>query len=226
MSERKHKIRLELIRGNTVIKTVEPIMGDSLNNLEFSTGSSLNLFPTLSIKSSDDEVNQVFMGFSKHDIVRFLVSNTTDNSFTTMFEGEFNKSTTKIENKPSKIELDIQAVHSFFRLSTVELSSTIEFKETTFKDFVRQLLEMAEISSKVSIEKNLSKIPITGLSRNTNAFRLFKEVCLMINASVIFNTDNTVNIELRSDRLNYLKSCDAKTITEKDIISMVKTDSI
>jgi len=226
MSELKHKIRLELIRGDNVVKTVEPSMDESLNDLEFSTGSSINLFPTLSIKSSNPEVNQIFMGFSRHDIVRFLVSDATDNSFKTMFEGEFNKITTKIENNPSKIDLDIQAVHSFFRLSTLELSSTLEFKEIPFKDFVRQLVEIAEINSKVSIEKKLSKIPITGLSRNTNAFRLFKEVCLMINASVVFNTDNTVNIELRSDRLNYLKSSKIQTITEKDVISVVKTDSI
>lgn len=226
MNEIKHKIRLELIRGNTVVNTVEPTMDEGLNDLEFSTGSSINLFPTLSIKSSNPEVNKIFIGFSKHDIVRFLVSNTMDNSFTTMFEGEFNKITTKIENKPSKIDLDIQAVHSFFRLSTLELSSTLEFKETLFKDFVTQLVEIAEISSKVFIEDNLSQIPITGLSRNTNAFRLFKEVCMMINASVTFNMDNTVNIELRSDRLNHLKSATAVTLEEKDMISIVKTDSI
>ena len=226
MSEIKHKIRLELIRGDTVVNTVEPSMDESLNNLKFSTGSSINSFPTLSIKSSNSEVNEIFMGFSKHDIVRFLVSHAMDNSFTIMFEGEFNKSTMKIESKPSKIDLDIQAIHSFFRLSTLELSSTLEFKETLFKDFVRQLVEIAEISSKVFIEDNLSQMPITGLSRNTNAFRLFKEVCLMINASVTFNMDNTVNIELRSDRLNHLKSATVLTLEEKDMISIVKTDSI
>lgn len=226
MSEIKHKIRLELIRGDTVINTVEPSMDESLNNLKFSTGSSINSFPTLSIESSNPEVNEVFMGFSNHDIVRLLISNTMDNSFTIMFEGEFNKSTMKIENKTRKIDLDIQAVHSFFRLLTLELSSALEFKETLFKDFVRQLVEIAEISSKVFIEDNLSQIPITGLSRNTNAFRLFKEVCLMINASVTFNMDNTVNIELRSDRLNHLKSATVLTLEEKDMISIVKTDSI
>lgn len=226
MSKLKHKIRLELIRGNDVVKTVEPSLDENLNDLEFSTGSSLYLFPTLFIKSSNPEVNQIFMGFSNHDIVRFMISDDKDNSFKTMFEGEFNKMTTKIENNPGKIDLDIQAVHSFFRLSTLELSSTLKFKETPFKDFVKQLLEIAEISSKVSIEKNLSMIPITGLSRNTNAFRLFKEVCLMINAVVVFNPDNTVNIELRSDRLNHLKSATVLTLHEKDMISIVKTDSI
>lgn len=226
MSELKHKIRLELIRGDDVVKTVEPSMNENINDLELSTGSSINLFPTLSIKSSNPEVNQIFMGFSRHDGVRFLVSDTAGNTFKTIFEGEFNKMTTKIENNPSKIDLDIQAVHSFFRLSTLELSSILEFKEIPFKDFVRQLVEIAEISSKVFIEDNLAQIPIIGLSRNTNAFRLFKEVCFMINASVTFNMDNTVNIELRSDRLNHLKSATVLTLEEKDMISIVKTDSI
>lgn len=226
MSELKHKTRLELIRGDTVVNTIEPSMHAGSNDLEFSTSSSVNSFPILSLKSSNSEVNQIFMGFSKHDIVRLSVSNTTDNSFTTMFEGEFNKKTIKIENKPSKMNLDIQAIHSFFRLSTLELSSTLEFKETTFKAFVINLLEIAEISSKVSIENNLSTLPITGLSRNTNAFRLFKEVCLMINASVIFNIDNTVSIESRTERLNQIKSNNVKIITEKDIISMESTDQI
>jgi len=226
MNETNHKTRLELIRGDSVINTIEPTMDAGSNDLEFSTNSSINSFPTLSFKSSNPEVNQIFMGFSKHDIVRLSVSNTTDKSFTTMFEGEFNKKTMKIENKSSKVDLDIQAIHSFFRLSTLELSSTLEFKETTFKEFVIKLVEIAEISSKVSIEHKLSNIRIAGLSRNTNAFRLFKEVCLMINASVVFNTDNTVNIELRPDRLNHIKSRNIKTITDKDIISMESTDRI
>lgn len=226
MSEIKHKTRLELIRGDTVVNTVEPNMDASSNDLEFSTSSSVNSFPTLSFKSSNPEVNKIFMGFSKYDIVRLSISTSTDNSFSTMFEGEFYKNTMKIENKPNKLDLDIQAIHSFFRLSTLELSSTLEFKETTFKEFVMKLVEIAEISSKISIENNLSKIPITGLSRNTNAFRLFKEVCLIINASVVFNTNNTVNIESRSERLNHIKSRNIQTITDKDIISMEKTDSI
>jgi len=219
VSETKHRTRLEVIRNNVVVNIVEPSMGGSTDDFEISTTSSINSFPTLSFKSSNPEINQVFMDFSKRDIVRLSVSSTPSNPYITMFEGEFNQKSIKFESEPNTLNIELQAVHSFFSLSTLELSSVQQFKGIRFEEFVNILVEMAGINSKISIDSELSQIPIIGLSRHTNAFRLFKEVCLIINAAVTFNPDNTVNIESRSAKLNNIRDREVITITDKEITS-------
>lgn len=219
MSELKHRTRLELIRNNIVINMVEPNMEGSTDDFEISTTSSINSFPTLSFNSTNSEVNQVFMDFSKHDVVRLSISSTPDNIYTTIFEGEFNKKSIKFESEENTLDIDIQAIHSFFSLSTLELSSIKQFKGIHFKEFVTILVEMAGINSEIAIDNELSEVIIIGLSRHTNAFRLFKEVCLMINASVTFNPDNTVTIESRPKKINNMKNREIMTLNDKDIIT-------
>jgi len=226
VSETKHRTRLEVIRNNVVVNVVEPNMEGSTDDFKISTTSSINSFPTLSLKSANSEINQVFMDFSKRDIVRLSISSTPSNSYITMFEGEFKQKSIKFEAEPKTLDIELQAIHSFFSLSTLELSSIQQFKGTKFEEFVTILVEMAGINSKVSIANELSQIPITGLSRHTNAFRLFKEVCLIINAAVTFNSDNTVNIEYRPEKLNNIRDREVKTITEKEIISSDSTYTI
>lgn len=221
-----HITRLEVIRNNSVISTVILDKKEGLDNYEMSSSSSVNSFPTLYIKSLNTEINTPFMGFSKTDIVRLSVSKNSDNKFTTLFEGEFRKKTTKFEAEPNHLILEIEAIHSFFRLSMLELSSSIELMGISFGEFVSKLMDMANISSKVVIDSELSDTKITGLSHNTNAFRLFKEVCLMSDATATFNTDNTVDIGFRAKRLNDIRARKVTTLTDKDIMNIKIEDSI
>lgn len=214
-----HKTRLEIIRKNQTINMITPTFEDS-DDFEMSSNSSVNSFPTLSIKSSIPEVCNPFMDFAKSDIVRMSVSSSHRDEYITLFEGEFNKKKTKIEGEAKKLILEIEAIHSFFKLSLFELRSSKEFMGVSFKEFVSSLIGLAGISSRVEIDRELSDLKLVGLSHRTNAFRLFKEVCFIINAAVTFNTNNTVNIDHRAKRLAKIRDRNIHRINEKDIINM------
>jgi len=216
-----HKIRLDIIRDNTIVDSL-----DNPDNLKISTNSSVHSFPILSFNSSNDELNKAFMSYSKLDIMRLSVSHSNDNQYNTMFEGEFLKKNIHFESEPNMLILEVEAIHSFFRLSLLEISTVQKFNEINFEDFVLNLAEMAGIKSKIYIADNLKNIVITGLSRNTNAFRLFKEVCLILNTTVVFNPDNTVHIESRTERVNSIRASVPKIITDKEIISFNTTEQI
>lgn len=222
----KHKTRLELIRNNNIVSTIEPVMDSGNDDLKISTSSSIHSFPTLTFKSLNSELNQVFMGYSKGDIVRLSVSNDVDEKYITLFEGEFFRKETKFESEPTSLILNVEAIHSFFRLSLLEISSQIEFKEIAFKDFILEILKLSGINMEVNIEPDIAMIPIIGISKRTNIFRLFKEVCMMIDASVVFNTNNTVNIESRLSRINHFRYREITNISDKDIISFESMDKI
>lgn len=226
MSNEFHKTRIEIIRNNVVISTLIPVIQEGMDDFEMSTSSSVNSFPTLYIKSSNSDITTPFMDFSNKDFVRLSVSSLPNNEYITMFEGEFRKQLTKCEGNPEKRELEINAIHSFYRLSIMELSSSKEFLGITFGEFVTNLVSMANIRSKVIIDNELTNIKIMGLSNCTNALRLFKEVCLIIKATVTFNTDNTVDIGFRAKRREEISSSQATKIFAKDIIKMESEVSI
>ncbi|WP_290703375.1 hypothetical protein [Amphritea sp.] len=226
MSEVKHKTRFELIRSGTIICTVEPKMDFGTNNLKISTSSSINTFPTLSLQSFDSELNHAFISYSERDVVRLSVSNEVDEKYFTMFEGVFHRMNTKFTSDPPSLTLDIEAIHSFFMLSLFELSATKEFNSISFEEFVQDLMKVAEINVEVVIEPKIAAFIVKGMSRNTNAFRLFKEVCMLADASVSFNSNNTVNIESRSSKICSINAREMTTLTDKDIISLETKDKI
>lgn len=226
MEEIKNITRLELIRNGNIIGTVEPEFGKESSDLKITSSSSINSLPTASFESLNPEINTLFMSYSKHDILRISICYSNDNNFLTMFEGEFYRKEIKSEKDQDHIILNIEAVHSFFTLSLLELAATQEFKDTSFKDFVNNLIDLAGIKSKINIGERLGNTLVRGLSKNTNAFRLFKEVCLLKNATVTFNTDNSVDIDERSENIKKMKSKIPVSITDEDIISMESIDKI
>lgn len=221
-----NKTRIEVIRDHSIISTVVPDLEEGKDDYKMSSSSSIHSFPTLSINSSNPEINSSFMDFSKSDIVRLSVCNNPKNHFITLFEGEFSKKTTRFENKQNKIVLEVDAIHSFFKLSMLELSSSIQLTGITFGEFVSKLVDMGEIYSKVTINPDLSDIKIMGMSYKTNTFRLFKEVCLMCDAAVSFNTDNSVDIDFRAQKLRKIRGGEPREITEQNIISIEREEKI
>lgn len=226
MENIKHITKLELIRDGNIVGVIEPEFGKKSSDLKITSSSSINTFPTAFFESLNPEINTIFMGYSKLDILRISIRNSNDSKFLTMFEGEFYKKEIKSEKEQDHIILNIQAVHSFFRLSLLELADSHEFKETSFKEFVHILVNLAGIKSKINIGENLGNSPLSGLSKSTNAFRLFKEVCLLKNATVTFNTDNSVNIDERSENMIKMKAKVPINITDKDIISSESIEKI
>tara|TARA_R110001583_G_scaffold101235_1_gene247649 strand:- start:651 stop:1331 length:681 start_codon:yes stop_codon:yes gene_type:complete len=226
MSDIKHKTRFELIRNNSVINAIELKMESGNDDLEISTSSSIDSFPTLAFKSLNPELNNFFMGYSKSDIVRLSIAHDGEDIYMTMFEGEFSGKEMKYTSETNFLALNIESIHSFFRLSLLEISSKQEFKNVTFDNFVKELMEISGINIEINISPDVAITPITGVSRHTNLFRLFKEVCLMIDASVVFNSNNTVDIESRTSRINKIQRQEVIKITDKDIISLESTEQI
>jgi len=226
MSNIKHKTRFELIRNNSVVNTIEPKMEFGNDDIEISTSSSIDSFPTLTFKSLNPELNNFFMSYSKNDIVRLSVAHDGQDIYMTIFEGEFSGKKMKYTSETNCLALNIESIHSFFRLSLLEISSEQEFKNVTFDMFIRDLMEMSGINVEINISPDVATLPIRGISRHTNLFRLFKEVCLMIDATVVFNSNNTVDIESRSSRINKIQKQEVRNITDKDIISLESTEQI
>ena len=225
----KNSTKIEMFRGGSVVSSVlttpdhTRLKGDSY---QISSKRSITSFPTLSIKSSDSEINQVIMSFSKGDIIRLSISHDSRNEFDIIFEGEFNKKSIKIEKAPETLTIEIDATHSFYNLSMMQLSSSFNFSGLTFGQFVTDLTVMANIQSPVYIEAKLSNTIITGISYKSNLYRLFKEICLILDATVSFNEDNSVSIDYRTNRIESFRSQEVQTITDDDIIAMESRNSV
>ena len=95
-----------------------------------------------------------------------------------------------------------------------------------FDAFVKELMDFSGINIEVNISPDIAILPITGISRHTNLFRIFKEVCLMIDASVVFNTNNTVDIESRKSKINEFRKQEVIKLTDKDITSIESSEQI
>jgi len=215
--------------GLPSIGSVEPLNDSEPNDYELFSSSSIYEFPTAHLKATNTEINQLFMGFSKSDIVRISVAKDSSNApHEIMFEGEFHEKVTKIENNGESMELnlDIRAIHSFYRLSMLTFSSKVNFHNASFKDFIDWLIKSANISSKVNIDNILCDSPVNVVSSKTNAFRLFKDVCLIKDAVVTFHSDNSVSIEHKETKRKLIYGKEAVTLTDKDIISSTSTESI
>ncbi|BDA12756.1 hypothetical protein KAM339_012970 [Aeromonas caviae] len=221
--------KIEMLRGGAIVSSVlttpEQVKLKG-NNFQISSKRSMTTFPTLYIKSTDAEINQVIMSFSKGDIIRLSILNDGRGDFDIIFEGEFNKKSMQIEKDSESLTIEVDAIHSFYNLSMVQLSSSFNFSNLTFGKFVADLTLMANIQSSVYITPSLSNTLITGLSYKTNLYRLFKEICLILDATVLFNEDNSVNIDYRSNIIESFRVQKPMTITDNDIISMVSRDSI
>ncbi|MDO6489399.1 hypothetical protein Q4503_17020 [Colwellia sp. 6_MG-2023] len=226
MRDNKHKTRLELIRNNKVINTIEPNMESGNDVLEMSTSSSIDSFPIFSFKSTSPELNSVFITYSKNDQIRLSIAQNGEDEYMKMFEGEFFKKETNSTSKPDCLSLKIESIHSFFRLSLLEISSVQEFKNITFDAFVKKLMDFSGINIEINISPDIAILPVTGISRHTNLFRLFKEVCLMIDATVVFNKNNTIDIESRKSKINGIRKQEVINLTNKDIISIESTEQI
>lgn len=224
----KHKIKFEIIRKNFSIGFVEPLDDSGSSDYELSSSSSIYAFPTAHLKTTNTEINQLFMGFSESDIVRISVAKDNNTPHNILFEGEFHEKVTQIEKNGESMELnlDIRAIHSFYRLSMLTISSKVKFHNTSFKEFIDWLMKSANISSRVNIDNILSDSPVNVISSKINAFRLFKDVCLIKDVVVTLHSDNSVSIEHKETKRKRTYEKKPITLTGKDIISSTTTESI
>jgi len=89
-----------------------------------------------------------------------------------------------------------------------------------------KLAQMAGIESPINISKDLAEVALDGISSQSNLYRLLKELCLFLGASVAFNTDNSVDIDFRSKRIDYLAKAPPLTIHQDECFNYEMRDEI
>lgn len=228
MNKPNYKAKISLIRNKVIIGSVIPNMEKGADKFSFNTSSGIFTFPTSKIISANTEFNKLFTTFSNQDMMRLEVSEDDFKTSFLLFEGEFYKKTMNIVNKDdsANMTLDIQGIHSFFRLSLLKLSSVQHFNNITFSEFIKVLTNLADIASPIDIEPTLGNTIVNGISNKTNAFRLFKEVCLTKKAIVAFNKDNSINIDFSSEILKAIKGKVPIQITNDQILSMNSNEQL
>lgn len=219
MKRIERKIRIELIRENEIFDTIEPDMNLEGDGLNLEITSSMHSFPMLYLKSKNKSINGTLLSFAKKDIIRCSMALNNSDNYDIVFEGDFLNMQIKGESSPDSLELSIKSIHSFYRLSLFELPSEKNYNNVFFKDFIKDIINIVDINIEVYIEPKIADIKLLGVSCNTNLFRIFKEVCLIIGAVVTFNNDNTVDIKSRNLSLKELKNQEVITIHKKDISS-------
>lgn len=221
----KHQTKLEVIRNNAVICVVEPKQSEKTNDYQLSSNSSIFEFPTASLATTNAEINSLLLGFSKSDLVRISMSH-DGADYISIFTGEFlSKKITK-ERDDHNLQINAQAVHSFFKLSLLNLTDTHKFNKTKFGDVISWLANSANIPSEIYINDSLGESLISGTVNKINAFRLFKEVCSLKGAIVTFNSDNSVHIEYKKEKVAKIRLKAPITITDNEIISFESNDKI
>lgn len=219
-------VRIELVRKNEVVGAVTP----NSELVKITSNSSVFEFPTMKIESEDPGLSDLLMGFAKEERLRLWWdrSPNADGSFMLGCEVGFYRKDTEVHRKEGQEVLSIRAegIHSAFKLALLELQGEKSFGDCTFGNLVRTLFDQAGVQCDLHIDEFLENKEFTALTRRTNVYRLFKEVCMFVGASVLFKPDNSVHIEPAHQRLRRLASVEPTTITEKDIISMSQSESL
>jgi hypothetical protein len=166
------------------------------------------------------------MHYAKKDIIQIFTAHSDTDNYKMLFEGEFFSKEIHQDFKSDAVELNIESIHSFYRLSLYELSSEQNYNDVSFKDFVKDILKISDINIEVCIDPEIADITIYGTSSNTNLFRIFKEVCSILDATIIFNSDNTVDIKSRDSSLSEFRNQEVVTINKEDITSFTSFDNV
>lgn len=215
----------ELIRDNQVVKEAN---SNEFNNYDgeynASGNQSLDELPSFNLSSTNPIINSAFMGFSNGDKIR--VTAIKDGQSHVIYEGEFGSKRISTAQSDEFIKLELESYHSCVKLMLKDFGEKIDFKNISFEEFIKTLFLAAKIDIKVSICPELAKLNVNGFSYSTNAFRIFKQVCFMHEASVKFNADNSISIELRDNHLKKIRQQTPIPLNKEDMLSFSSNETI
>ncbi|WGW00005.1 hypothetical protein QF117_19235 [Vibrio sp. YMD68] len=215
----------ELIRDNQVVKEAN---SNDFNNYDgeynASGNQSLDELPSFKISSTNPIINSAFMGFSNGDKIRVTIIK--DGQSHIIHEGEFGSKRISTAKNDEFINLELESYHSCIQLILKDFGKKISFKDISFEEFVTSLFLAAKVDIKVNICPELAKLNVNGFSYSTNAFRIFKQVCFMHEASVKFNADNSISIELRDNQLKKIRRQTPLPINKEDMLSFSSNETI
>lgn len=217
---RAHNAEIQLIRGANIKEVLTSEVLAKCNSFEYSSTESIGEFPVANFKSSEPETNGFFMGFSKGDILSISIAN--DNSpLDVVFRGEFLQKRTNFNNEEKSLSLDIQAVHSFFKLQFMEIPHAIDIKCNTLSDLLQKIMLPANVPSQITIDADVDQVIDIGAGERLNAFLLIKMICIQKNICISFNRDNSVTFSNRDTKRRAISgSAPVTTLNASDIIKM------
>lgn len=227
MALKRPEINLIIIRNDNLVGSVIPQYIEGVNDFQLTTKSSVREFPTASFKSQNPQINQLFMSFSKNDILKINMKKDEIEEYIPLYEGIFYKKNINFQKEANNLTIEIEAIHSFYKLSLVNLAGIKKYEKITFIEFIVNLMDLANIKSKLYIADDIKNQLIHGLSQNVNAFRLLKDICFQKKLSISFNRDDSVTIENAEEKKKkILGQGPVVVISDKEIISSEHTEKI
>jgi hypothetical protein len=216
----KPKAEIQLIRGTVVKGVLTSEILNKCNNFEYSSKESIGEFPVANFKSSESETNEFFMGFSKGDVLSISISN-NNSPPSVVFCGEFLQKRTNLNNENKTLVLDIQAVHSFFKLQFMEIPHASDVKCNTLSELLRKIMLSANVPCQIIIDPDVDQGIDIGAGERLNAFQVIKVICIQKNICMSFNRDNSVTFSNRDTKRRAITGRGpVVTLNESDIINM------
>lgn len=224
MTLKRPELNLIIIRNDNPIGSVIPQYVDGIDDFQLKTNNSLSEFPTASFKSKNPQINKLFMTFSKNDILKINMKKDEMKEYIPLYEGVFFKKKINFQKEVNNLTIEIEAIHSFYKLSQVNLAGIKKYEKITFIEFISNLMDLANIKSKIYIADDIKNQLIHGLSQNVNAFRLLKDICFQKRLSITFNEDDSVKIENAEEKKKKILGKIPVVLSEKDFISFESTE--
>jgi hypothetical protein len=220
MIPEKPEIKLILFRNDEEIGSIIPRYEKGVNDFELKTNSSIHEYPNALFKSQIQHINELFMTFSKNDLLQIDIRKDEIEAPTILFRGVFFKKNVNYQKEGNSLTIEIEAIHSFFKLSQIYLEGKKIYENVSFYEFLKELMDLADIKSIIYITDDIKRKTIQGQSQNINAFRLLKDICFQKKLSISFNSDDSVTIENAEEkRKKILGQTPIATIKQEDIIS-------
>lgn len=224
MIAKRRELNLIIIRNGNPIGSVIPQYVEGVDDFQLKTNSSVSEFPTASFKSQNPQINKLFMTFSKNDILKINMKKDEMEEYIPLYEGVFFKKKINFQKEAKNLTIEIEAIHSFYKLSQVNLAGIKKYEKITFIEFISNLMDLANIKSKIYIADDIKNQLIHGLSQNVNAFRLLKDICFQKRLSITFNEDDSVKIENAEEKKKKILGKIPVVLSEKDFISFESTE--
>lgn len=218
-------LKIDVFRDGSLLGSFEEKKGRQ-SDFTCSASSSIYDFPSVSFKSSSGEFGKLFMDFSNNDVVKLSTSGQGGSDFHMFFEGEYFGKKISFVADGNELSVDVKAVHSFVGMTLLSIEGEFVFDGFTFESAVLSLCELAKISSKVTFNNGIGDVVLCGFTTGTNIFRVLKELCSLVDAVVVFGSDNTAVFDVREEVVKRIQGGVPTVITDEDIVSFDSQDGM
>jgi len=225
MEKNKYENRIIFYHNNDdVILDITPSL-DKDESMKISSSSSIVEFPSLQFEVNLKDKYNALYSISDNDMVKFLIKKNDSDMFDTLFNGTFLSKNIKMEKDKVFSNIKMQFIHSFYKISLLQIR-TKNMENITLLNFLNEVMTAANINCKIIAKDEILSLCFHGKVHNTNAFRVFKEFCIMNELIVIFESNNSISIDFRKSMREKMHTSIPITIKQDDIVSMRMNENI